>query len=110
MRGKLLAALLGVSLALTTMTAYAERPTGDSDLAEACRGLLDYADDLIDEYGNENTTPSRREKILEQLKNIGSTWDFIGCRDQWGDPKARPLPPVRQIRVTDPTHTLVRAQ
>jgi hypothetical protein len=66
--------------------ALARRPIeGHDSLAIACRSLRDRADGLIAEYGREGTSAARRQEIISELRNIGSDWNTIGCRDSFGD-------------------------
>ena len=83
MRSKFVAAVLGVSLALSTMTAYAERPKGVDPVAVTCRAIFDQINGLLDEYPDAYGT-LRGEQILAELRSWGKQYQDLGCEDRFG--------------------------
>ncbi len=76
-----LALFAGASTAATPASARVNGPVFDT-FSAGCLSLQNDADSLIGEY--KNATPARREEIIGQLRNIGSTWNQIGCKAVFG--------------------------
>ena len=76
-----LALFAGASTAVTPAAARVNGPVFDS-FSAGCLSLQNDSDSLVGEY--KNATPARREEIIGQLRNIGSTWNQIGCKAVFG--------------------------
>jgi hypothetical protein len=94
MRTKLVAAVLGVSLALSTFTAYAERPKGTDSEAITCRAIYDRINKLLDDYPAAYGT-DRGGKILDELRSWGKQYQDLGCEDRFGPIKRMPDKAIR---------------
>jgi hypothetical protein len=69
-----------------------KRPRFEDTLSLGCELLEDEAEQLLEEYRRDSTTNARRKQILERLREIGRTWDQIGCRALFGDIVAKVAP------------------
>ncbi len=76
-----------------TPTFAREKIVGLDSFSIQCRALQDESDDLIAEYGRPGTTLDRKEEILTELRNLGMTWNQIGCRKVFGQFTPIPTPP-----------------
>jgi hypothetical protein len=82
-RSKFVAAVLGVSLALSTMTAYAERPRGTDYGDSTCQAIYDHIQNLLDAYWDAADTPSGPD-ILTELRKWGKQYQDLGCEERFG--------------------------
>ncbi len=55
----------------------------------ACGDLQDEGDRLRAEYARTPSTSPRRDEILARLREIGRTWQQIGCQAVFGSPVRR---------------------
>ena len=55
----------------------------------ACGNLQDEGDRLRAEYARTPSTSPRRDEILARLREIGRTWQQIGCQAVFGSPVRR---------------------
>ena len=116
-RGKGLVASLALALLVTVGAATsvgAERPTGIDGVSVACRGIYDRVHRLLDEYkavATANPGDPRLDTILAQLRDAGSDWIRIGCRDAFGSVVTRVESPFAvdpgQGIVADPINDVV---
>ena len=81
-----LALFAGSGIAATPASARVNGPVFDS-FSAACLSLQSQADDLRAEYsrvGRENPYSPRLGEILAELRNIGGSWNQIGCGAVFG--------------------------
>lgn len=93
------AGALGMALLVTlksTAGVGAERPPAGGDTHQiGCRMIYDRSAQLRDEYKRvalANPGDPRLDQILAELRNLGSDWIAIRCKDRFGSIAAIQLP------------------